>query len=394
MKQILGIFLGLLISLSVTAQTKQKDSIFETRKIGLFLPLYLDSVFKVKQYKYGKKFPRFTLQGLEYFQGAKIALDSFNLDAVKTELFVYDVKSDSSVVDSLISQNKLPKFNFIIGAVKDEDLLSLAAYALSHKIPFVSATLPNDEGISNNPYFIIVNPTLKTHCESIFSFLLQNHNTDNILMVQKSGNQEDRVMSYFKNINEQDSLHLLEFQSIKLDSNYSSISKYLDSTKKNIIVGASLDENFAVDLAASLKLISKTYDLKLIGMPNWNGFNAFGKNNNSIVKDFPIFFTSPYFNDKTNSICEIIQNAYLINYKGKPGEFAYKGFETMYYFSMLNFTGKLNNFLSELNVSGASIFSDYNFLPVINSKTQSIDYFENKHLFILKKINGVLTKIN
>lgn len=394
MKKLLVLFIGLFFSITLQAQIKKLDTANVSRKIGLFVPLYLDSIFKAQQYRYGKKFPRFTLQGLEFYQGAKIALDSFSTIEPTIELFVYDNKSDSLSVDSIISTHKHPKFDLIIGAVKDEDLLSLANYAKSQKIPFVSATLPNDEGISNNPYFIILNPTLKTHCESIFSYLLQNHSSDHIVLIQKSGNQEDRVVSYFTNINEQDSLHLLEFQSIKLDSNYNSVSKYLDSTKKNIIIGASLDENFTINLATSLKSISKTYEIMLIGMPNWNGFNAFGKNSVTNLKDFPVFFTSSYYNDKTDSISDMIQNAYLINYKGKPGEFTYKGFETMYYFSKLHFSGKLDNLLSELNDSKYAIFSEYHFLPAINNKTKSIDYFENKHLFFLKKINGRLTKMN
>jgi starch synthase len=36
-------------------------------------------------------------------------------------------------------------------------------------------------------------------------------------------------------------------------------------------------------------------------MPNWEGFSAFGKNHKETLKDFPVYFTSAYFNPKTDT---------------------------------------------------------------------------------------------
>ena len=44
-------------------------------------------------------------------------------------------------------------------------------------------------------------------------------------------------------------------------------------------------------------------------------------------RNLSYIYTNPYYNDKTDSISKLLQEIYLNNYKGKPSEFAYKGFE-------------------------------------------------------------------
>lgn len=88
----------------------------------------------------------------------------------------------------------------------------------------------------------------------------------------------------------------------------------------------------------------------------------------------------------------MIQEVYLKKYKGKPSDYAYKGFETIYLFSRL-LARYPTDLMNHLNDYAYKVFSEYNFKPVMQQKTDSIpDYFENKHLYFLKKLNGTVTK--
>ncbi len=359
-------------------------------KIAVFSPIYLDSAFSGKYYKYGKNFPRFTLQGIGFVQGAMIALNNFPIENCQIETFFYDSKSDSTNIQKLIENNELDDIEMIIASVKDRELVMLSKFSSRKKIPLISATFPNDAGISQNPFFVILNSTLKTHCESIFSYLLQTHNNENIIHVRRTGSQEERIANYFQSINKQENKSLLNIKTISLDSNYSQIKNALDSTRLNIIIAGSLDENFAVEISKNLKTCMPKYKIQLIGMPNWEGFGAFSQKNNAKLSDFPIFYTSPYFNNKTDIFSSSIQSTYLKSYKGTPTETVYKGFESMYVFS--RFLNEGQN-LSEINLKNISVFSDFNIVPIkLNHQSEQIDYFENKHLFFLKKQNGVTSR--
>jgi hypothetical protein len=280
----------------------------------------------------------------------------------------------------------------IIGAVKDNELNLLADFAQSKQIPFISATYPNDGGITNNPYYIILNSTLKSHCEAIFSYLLQNQNNSKIIHVRQTGSQEDRVAGYINSINKPDNKALLQIKMMNLDSNLSLIKTALDSTKKNYIICGSLDEDFATSIASILSSVAKKYEITLIGMPNWDGFTSFGKSHKESLKDFPVYYTAAYFNTKTDAFSKSLQEAYLQIYKGKPSESAYKGFEIMYVFSrLLNLFP--NDFMSHVNDQLINVFSNFNIMPIKLIKNNStIDYYENKHLFFIKKVNGQAEK--
>ncbi len=392
MKQRL-LLLTLLICFSLSAFSQNEQQLKNTSyKIAVFAPLYLDSLFTENTYLLGNKFPRFALQGLDFIQGAQIALDSSLAPKEKIEVTFFDSKSTTNSVQSLINSNKLNDVQLIIGSVRDEEFLQLASFAQQRKIPFVSVTYPNDGGISANPYLIISNSTLKSHCEAIYSLLIQNHGTDNILYARQTGSQEDRVAGYFNNINKPDGKQLLKIKTINIDSNFNVIKNSLDSNKKNIIIGGSLDEDFATNLATSLNGVKKKYNITLIGMPNWNGFNSFSINKKELIKDFPIYYTSPYFNNKSDKYSKILQDAYLIQYKGYPSDLAYKGFESMLLFPaiLMNYG---SDFMKHLNDSNNNIFCEYNFMPVYNKKASGTpDYIENKHLYFLKRLNGITTK--
>ena len=369
-----------------TDSTKQLKSF----RVGIFAPLYLDSIFTDDGYQYSKSFPKFAVPGLDFVQGAQIALDSLPLLYGNIDATIYDAKSLIKNVATLISNKELDSLNLIIGSVKDLEFTLLANFAKQKNIPFISATHPNDGGITANPFLVIVNSTLKAHCEAIYSHLLQEHSTDKIFLVRKSGSQENAVAAYFKQINEPDGKPLLRIETIFADSSFTLLKNRLDSNRKNIIIGGSLNEIFANNLAGFSQTVYKKYRLLLIGMPNWDGFTSIAKNKK--LKDFPLYYTTPFFNDKWNSFSSRIKDIYKKKYRGIPSDMTYKGFEAIYLFAKL-IARHPADFMSNLNDHPYKVFSGYKFKPVFVSKKNTMpDYFENKNLYFIKILNGTHSK--
>ena len=365
-----------------------------TFKVGIFAPIYLDSVFSASgNFKYKESIPKFITPGLEFVHGAQIALDSMMFFDEQVEAYIYDTKSYTHPIPQLIKSNKLDSLDLIIGSVKDIDYKQLSDFALSKNIPFVSATYPNDGGVVANPFLIIANSTLKAHCEAIYSYIIQTHGADKIYLCRKKGNQEDKIANYFNTMNDQDGKAFLNIQKINFDSSftYETLKKKLDTTRKIVIIGGSLEENFATDLADACKEFNDHYNnVTLVGMPNWDGFKALLKKED--FEDFPIYYTTPYFNNKSDAYSKIVINGYNKKYKGKPSDMAFKGFEITYSFVKLLIKYP-NDLMNHLNDKTFKLFTDYNFRPVILKKEGILpDYFENKHLYFIKILNGSMTK--
>lgn len=358
----------------------------KTYHVAIFAPLYLDSAFTGDKLKQERSLPSFSIAGADFVQGAQIALDTINLKGQHVEAFIYDSKSATQPVLSLIKNKKLDNVDLIIGSVKEPEYSILAQFAVQRNVPFVSATYPNDGRIRQNPFLLIVNSTLKSHCEGIFSYILQKHGTDNIYLVKKKN--DNRIDNYFKEINWVDGKPLLKIRTIMLDSSISSTGlRYLvDTTKPIVVIGASLDETFAQKLADACYPIQKTNPLVFIGMPNWDGFSSLYRKD--VYKDFPIRYTTPHHDVKNNAFKEYLDDKYFRLYRTDPSDMAEKGFETTYNFTsiLINHPG---NFMENINDSLYAPLHDFNFRPVYHENNKSIpDYFENKHLFIMQILNG------
>src|SRR6476620_10237674 len=103
---------------SRTTMAQDSTQTMQTVRIGIFAPLYLDSVFTGDQYRYDKNFPRFVVQGLYFVQGAQVAFDSMPNPYANIEATFFDSKSAKENLATLISSKKLDSLDLIIGAVQ------------------------------------------------------------------------------------------------------------------------------------------------------------------------------------------------------------------------------------------------------------------------------------
>jgi hypothetical protein len=235
-----------------------------------------------------------------------------------------------------------------------------------------------------------MNSTLKAHCEGIYSYILQNHGTDKIYLFKKPGAQEDKIATYFKTLNEQEGKPLLNIQTITFDSGFSAFSfrRRLDSNRNSIIIGGSLNETFAKNLADVCYASQGSYPLTLIGMPNWDGFKFF---RDETYSDLAVYFTTPYYNPKTNSLSIMLEDEYNSRFKTKPGDIVCNGFETAYYFTRL-LTRYPDDLMLHLNDKSLKVFNEYNFRPILLRNGPLPDYFENKHLYVMRIMNGIVSR--
>jgi len=105
------------------------------------------------------------------------------------------------------------------------------------------------------------------------------------------------------------------------------------SNSKNIIIGGNLEETFDGSIAKACYELHKTYPVSLIGMPNWDNFSVLY--NKKTLPGLPVYYTTPFYTDKTDAFSKSLINAYNNKYKGKPSDMAYKGFESVYLFTKL-----------------------------------------------------------
>jgi hypothetical protein len=282
----------------------------------------------------------------------------------------------------------------IVGYVTASELRLLANTARNRNIPFINVNFPNDGGVTNNPEFVILNTTLHSHCEAIYKFIQRNWATSNILYLRKAGVQEDRLRSDFSEIEKNTASVPLKMKYINLDNNVDLriLAPYLDSNVKTVILVGSLDENFGKSVSAKLAPLSKSYPMKVIGMPTWDAVNDF---NTPAYADLEIYYTTPFYVNPADSLAMSIQQYFKARFYSRPSDMVYRGYETILHFGQLleASKGKLDG---NIGIRKFRVFNDFDIQPVFTNKgsgtqasgTITLQYLENKKLYFIKKVNG------
>ena len=183
---------------SVYHSEAQNKEILPRQKIAIFAPLFLDSAFDANNnYRHDLQFPKYINPGLEFYEGAQLALDSIAKEKLQLEVFVFDTRSTSKTLQQQLSEAEARNIQMFIAYTSVNEIHQFAYTAQKMKIPFINVNLPNDGGVYENPYFILLNSTLKTHIESIYRYLQKNNPLDEIIVFRKHGQIENMIKSYF-----------------------------------------------------------------------------------------------------------------------------------------------------------------------------------------------------
>lgn len=375
----------------------QVDSVHlkPSHKIAIFAPLYLDSAFDVSnEYKYAKNvFPKFINPGLEFYEGAQLALDSIGEEGKQLDVFLYDTRSSRESLEQQLNKEELHDVELIIAHCSASEVRLFANAGITKNIPVINVTVPNDGGTSSNPFFVLLNPTLRTQCEGIYKYLQKYHAIEPLVVFRKKGELEDQIKGYFDGYGKVTASVPLRMKYVDLPENFSAdlLAAQLDSNRHSVCLAGSLDENFGRQLVSQLAALSKRYPMLIVGMPTWDGLRA-----DFVKPEFKgpeIVYSTPFYNPRTNKVSQDITNRFNATMYARPSDMVFRGYEVTWKFAQLLFQyGK--DISSNLANSKNNVFVDYNIQPEINRQTMRLDYFENKKLYFIKWQDGLIKAVN
>lgn len=365
-------------------------------KIAIFSPIYVDSAFNGSTYKLGtNNLPKTVLPGLEFYIGAMMAVDSLNTEKSNIEVLVFDSKSKAEPMNKILAKPFWDSVSLIIVSFNNRaDIKQLADFAASKNIPIISSTFPNDGGISNNPFFVLINSSLRTHIEGIYKHLQKNYSTGNIVYVRRKGAVEDMVQSIFGEMGRNTPSIPLKYKSVELTDSFSNkqLLSYLDSTKNNVVVCGTINEAFGARMIKVLTA-NRNYPATAIGMPTWDGMKEVNRAGAFDSKGIDIVYSTPYNFSRTDKLGAYITTKYKDKYYSRPSDWVFKGYESMYHFTKLLL--KYNEtFINHLSDKEFKLFNDFDVQPVkLKKENPGPDYLENKKLYFIKKQDGVTKSV-
>ncbi|ANH82394.1 hypothetical protein A8C56_16745 [Niabella ginsenosidivorans] len=358
-------------------------------KLAVFTPLYLDNAFGPDgSYNYdNRSFPKASIPGLEFYHGVSMAIDSLNAQNIPLDVYIYDSKSSRQNIESQFNKAATDGVELIIAYCSLNELGTLAKLAASKKITVINATVPNDGNVRNNPYFVVLNPTLPTQGEQIYAYLKKNYPGQQITYLTRKGASENYLRSVFETLNKADrstAMHI-KFVEVRDTLSQAQVAANLVKGRSSLFVIGSLDNNYADRLLTQLARFGKTYSpITVMGMPTWDNLDF------SKYKGLSLIYSNPFYNPRTDVASRNISTYYSSKMFARPSDLVFRGFGLVYRFGHLldQYNGNVPGMLES---NQFRIFYDLDIEPV--SKENKIDYYENKKLYFLKYFNGSLQEI-
>jgi LysM repeat protein len=129
---------------------------------------------------------------VEFYTGAKVALDSLEKMGLVAEVEFFDSKRDSLTVAKLVNSNAFQNTDIVIGPFFTQTIEVVANWAKENKKRMVVPVPIDTKYLKNNPYVSCAVPSELTQIKALANYMARTHGDDNVVLV-KSGISTDNL---------------------------------------------------------------------------------------------------------------------------------------------------------------------------------------------------------
>jgi hypothetical protein len=201
------------------------------------------------------------------------------------------------------------------------------------------------------------------------------------------------LKGYFADLDKKTAGVPLKIKYITLDDNFdaAALAAGMDSSvSQTVCIAGSLDEDFAAKICAQLAYLNKSYHTTIIGMPTWDNLDL----TRPEFAGEEVTYSTPFYLNPADTLVKLINQNFKTKFYSRPSDMVFRGYEVTWRFAkMLLLHGKdLGGSIGEKKFK---VFNDLEIMPVFSTKPpMTLDYFENKKLYFVKKVDGNVVGVN
>ena len=269
---------------------------------------------------------------IDFYQGFKLALDSLSEESGDFVLQVFDSRENELQIVNLARARSVMNNDLIIGPVFPELISIFSEFADLDKKLMVSPLAAADPKQFGNGNLVTFNNTIDQHGWKIADFINRNYKPKdvNIVLINTQSNDDEKFSAPFRN-------HLKQLSEnsylIHQRTNAIGLEEHLSATKTNLIIIASTNPDFLLPTIDRLYKVGQLeFKIEVFGHPSWSKAQFL---NAEKMQWLNTRITSSYYiNYKAKNVKQFIAR-YIDDYGFDPNEYAFKGFDTGYYFGKL-----------------------------------------------------------
>ena len=288
--------------------------------------------------------------------------------------------------------------DIIIGSLKKDVLIELAAFGKENSIPIISPWYSSQSVADNNDYYIQLKPFLIDHYYKLTEHALANFDSEDIYLVGRNGSKDPSRFKHFQEAaynvtKEENPLNEFVIDLDSLSAEYGIFRSLIENRNENmeekkplvfIIPNFSMREsNYIYDLIRRINVEKLDQEVYIYGMPVLYGMD---KISYDYLTNLNIrIVMSRYTKQSSPGAKNFIAN-FFREYNDYPLDDAFEGYDNMLWLGrMLHQYG--GAFVDNLNKDKSEYLSTkFDIQPVYDGDPEKpeLDYFENKNLRIIQ----------
>lgn len=309
-------------------------------EVALMVPLYLDEYKKIdtSDYQYSRPKDLKSMNFIQFYEGALLALDTLEKQGMKVDVHVYDIgKSREEAIKSI--DEKLKTVDLIIGPIYNEPFKVMSRFANQHDIRIVNPLSGRGSIIEGTSDVYKVQTSEKVETKAMSEYINKHYpDSTDIYVIRDSKYQQQENLDILREELKVDSSHLFKPIRRIVDVRYSVDSlnpllQEVDSVNKERKVVVALTHNriFTIEL---LRHLNEAHDsiggLTVFGKSSWRDYN--------LDSDYLMNLDVHLFDDEYINYESSTTQWFLENFRQKyhteplPEKYAFVGFDVMYYF--------------------------------------------------------------
>lgn len=248
-----------------------------------------------------------TQRFVEYYEGLLLAVDSLRGLGCSIDLTVYDTGNGTKKIKEILREEPLQEANLIIGAVQNDQIAPVAAFAqqkgIKYVIPFTSK---NDDVLSNASVFQVNTPHSYLYAKAAQAGcdLFSDYN----IIVLETPDKEEKK-EFIKAFTAELQDRKIPFRQLRYqpETFATDIEAALAADKRNVVVPTSGSPDVLNKIKSPLRMLAETkpeYGLTLFGYPEWQTYTR------DCLDDFYALNTYIYSNFYADNLSPEVHNFY------------------------------------------------------------------------------------
>jgi LysM repeat protein len=272
---------------------------------------------------------------IQFYEGLLLAVDSLRQLGFNAEIHVFDVEDDVAATQKVLNDPRLKEMHLIIGPFYQTSFRMVSNFAKTNQIPIVNPFSTRNDIIAGNPYVIKVQPDENYLFQTLVDFLNHRHKSSQIFIARHNPFRDEIQFGQLKNIlNKELETRQYPFTDLYHEIVYTRDSVYTflhqaSPTNENVVVIYSDNKMFTFDILRKLNQLRDTFNISVIGIPNWKDIEGFDYRHKNNLNTHII---TPEHVDYESKVVKDFVRRFRATYHTEPETYAFTGYDIGIYF--------------------------------------------------------------